>query len=275
MVARLVSRVDFAWLPATQPAHFALAAKWLVRLLALFVAFDALGFPTVTELLRPMLLWLPHLAAGIAVLLVGAYLANAAAALAAGAARSAGLRNPALVSVVARVAVWAFAAIIALHEVGVGDELVHTLFAGIVALGVLAGGLALGLGGQDIAAGLVARWYSATRGAGAKIAAATHQRTERREFDPETLARRWTHMGPSRGTPLQAARKRVDRGRIPEDGVFRELTLEAAERAQELVIAKRARVVDEVRVRVDVSGHEETVRETLRDIDASIERFRI
>lgn len=282
IVARLLSRAHFAELPAMyglgllqDPARLlALAAKWLVRLLAIFAAFDALGLSTVAEVLRGMLLWLPHLAVGLAVLIVGGYLANAAAALAAGAARSAGLRNSELVSVIVRFAVWAFAAIVALHEVGVGDELVHTLFAGVVALGVLAGGLAVGLGGQHIAAGLLARWYSASQGAVGKMAAATDERKERREFDPETLARRWKQMGRSRGTPLRAARKRADHGRIPEDDVFKDLTVEAAEMAQELVIAKHARVVDEVRVRVDVSAHEETVQAKLRNIAASIERFR-
>jgi hypothetical protein len=117
LVARLLARVDFADLPATQrlglsqdPAHLlALAAKWLVRFLALFVAFDTLGLAAVTDLLRRMLLWLPHLAVGIAVLVAGAYLANAAAALVRGAARSAGLGNADFVAAVARVAIWAFA----------------------------------------------------------------------------------------------------------------------------------------------------------------------
>ena len=282
IIARALARAHFADLPAWQrlglrqdPAQLlALAAKWLVRLLALFVAFDALGLPAVTDLLRQMLLWLPHLAVGIAVLVGGAYLADVASALVRGAARSAGLRNPDLVSVVARAAVWAFAAIIALHQVGVGDELVYTLFAGAVALAVVAGGLAVGLGGQEIAAALVARWYSGTRGAAGKIAAAAQERRERREFDLETLGRRWKQMGRSGTAPRQAARKRIDRGRIPEDEVFKELTVEAAEMAQELLIAKRARVVEEVRVRVDVSRHEETVQETVRDIHASVERFR-
>jgi len=282
IVARLLSRVHFAEIPAMRrsgpPRHpapiLALATKWVVRLLVLFVALDTLGLPAVTEVLRSVLLWLPHLAVAAAVIGVGGYLANAAAALAGGAARSAGLRNPELVSIVAQVAVWAFAVIIALHEVGVGDELVFTLFAGVVTLAALAGGLALGLGGQDIAAGLVARWYRASQGAVGRIVAATDERKARREFDPETLARRWAQMGLSGRTRLQAARKRVDRGRIPGDEVIKELTVEAAEMGQELEIAKRARVVDEVRVRVDVSGHQKTVQATLRNSEASIERFR-
>lgn len=277
IVVRLLSRFRFA---EAQPLGFdepakvvALAAKWLVRFLALFVAFDAIGLSSVTHVLGQMLLWLPHLAVGVAVLVAGGYLANAAAALAARAARSAGLGNYQLVSVIVRVAVWAFAAILALHEVGVGDEIVHALFAGVVALGVVAGGLALGLGGQDIAAGLIARWYGAGRGAIGRIVAASDERKARREFDPDSLARRWKEMGLPEATRLRVARTRADRRPVPEDDVFKELTLEAAEMAQELVIVKRARVVDEVRVRVEVSAHEEKVQATVRDIDARIERF--
>ena len=276
ILARLLSRVHFAQLPAVHdPAHvLALGGKWLVRFLALFVAFDTLGLPAVTDVLRRMLVWLPNAAVAIAVFIGGGYLANSAGALAGGAARSAGLRNSGLLSAIVRVAVWAFAAIIALHQLGVGDEVVHTLFAGAVTLAVVAGGLALGFGGQDIAAGLVARWYGASHGAVARISAATEERKARREFDPEALAWRWKDMGVSGAAPLKAARKCVDRGRVAEDGVFQELTVEAAERAQELVIAKHARVVDEVRVRVDVSVQEKTVQTTVREIEASIEHFR-
>src|SRR3569833_1875862 len=36
-------------------------AKWFVRLIALVVAFDALGLPAVSDVLRQLLLWLPNL----------------------------------------------------------------------------------------------------------------------------------------------------------------------------------------------------------------------
>ena len=37
-------------------------AKWLVRLVTLVVAFDALGLPAVSQALQSLLLWLPNLA---------------------------------------------------------------------------------------------------------------------------------------------------------------------------------------------------------------------
>ena len=259
----------------------AAAGKWLVRLVALFIAFDALGLTAASQLLREMLLWLPHLAVGLAVLAAGAYLANGAAAFAGRATRDAGLRNPQVTATVARCAVWALAAIVALHQIGVGDELLRTLFAGAVVLVVLAGGLSLGLGGQEVAAALIQRWYrdsSAAFGrladAGQQAADAVKERRGRREVDVAKLAKLWQRMGAESPTPLQAGRRRFEHGRIAADETFREVTVEMPERAEQPVIAKRPRVVEEIRVRVDVSGRQHTLHETLRDEQASIESFR-
>src|SRR5690606_2626119 len=49
----------------------ALLAKWFIRLIVLVVAFDALGLPAVSDVLRQMLLWLPNLAVALLVLVIG------------------------------------------------------------------------------------------------------------------------------------------------------------------------------------------------------------
>jgi hypothetical protein len=56
----------------TDAAGFvALIAKWFVRLIALVVAFDALGLPAVSDVLRLLLLWLPNVVVAVAVLIIG------------------------------------------------------------------------------------------------------------------------------------------------------------------------------------------------------------
>jgi hypothetical protein len=145
----------------TDPAGFlALIAKWFIRLIVLVVAFDALGLPAVSDVLRQLLLWLPNLAVALVVLVIGGLLANAAAGLVRGATASAGFRHSDLIANVARAAVWVFAIIVAVNQVGVAEELVNTLFMGAVALAVLALGLAFGLGGRDVANDLLRRWYA-------------------------------------------------------------------------------------------------------------------
>src|SRR2546423_3152896 len=86
-------------------------ANWFMKLIVLVVAFDALGLPAVSDVLRQLLLWLPNLAVGIVVLVIGGLLANAAAGLVRGATASAGFRHPEIIPNAARAAVWIFAII--------------------------------------------------------------------------------------------------------------------------------------------------------------------
>src|SRR6266550_93669 len=80
----------------------ALTAKWFVRLIALVVAFDALGLPAVSDVLRQLLLWIPNLVVGIVVLVIGGLAANALANLIRGATAQADLGNPDLLAKIAK-----------------------------------------------------------------------------------------------------------------------------------------------------------------------------
>ena len=134
-------------------------AKWFVRLIALVVAFDALGLPAVSDVLRQLLLWLPNLAVAIVVLIIGGLAANTLAGLVRGATAEADLGNPDLLANIARVAVWAFAIVVAVNQIGIARELVNTLFMATVGAAALALGLAFGIGGKDTAAEIVRRWH--------------------------------------------------------------------------------------------------------------------
>jgi small-conductance mechanosensitive channel len=48
-------------------------------------------------------------------------------------------------------AIWIFALIIALNQLGIAPQFMQILFTGIVAMLAIAGGLAFGLGGKDVA----------------------------------------------------------------------------------------------------------------------------
>jgi hypothetical protein len=144
-------------------------AKWFVRLIALVVAFDALGLPAVSDVLRQLLLWLPNPAVAIVVLIIGGLAANTLAGLVRGATAEADLGNPDLLANIARVAVWAFAIVVAVNQIGIARELVNTLFMATVGAAALALGLAFGIGGKDTAAEIVRRWHERSRGAAPKI----------------------------------------------------------------------------------------------------------
>jgi hypothetical protein len=147
----------------------ATVAKWFVRLIVLVVAFDALGLPAVSQVLQSLLLWLPNVVVAIVALVIGGLAANALASLVRGAAAEAGFTNADLLATIARVAVWAFAIVVAVNQLGIATELVNTLFMATVGAVALAASPAFGLGGRDTAGPIVASWYASSQRAASKL----------------------------------------------------------------------------------------------------------
>ena len=72
---------------------------------------------------------------------------------------------------------------------------------------------------------------------------------------------------------IRVERRPVDRpvGYVPAEA-FKEQSFELTERAEEPVVEKRARIVEEVTIGKDVQEREETVRERVRRTDVEVER---
>jgi hypothetical protein len=164
--------------------------KWFVRLIVLVVAFDALGLPAVSAVLQQLLLWLPNLVVALVMLVIGGLAANALSRLVRGATSSAGFSNPDLLANIARVAVWAFAIVVAVNQLGIATTLVNTLFMATVGALALALGLAFGLGGRDTAAEIVRNWYRSGQQAAPKLeraasAARSQVESQASDFDQD------------------------------------------------------------------------------------------
>src|ERR1700682_5756445 len=69
--------------------------KWIVRVVVLLVAFDALGLPAVSDVMRKLLLWLPNLVVAIFVLFIGGIAARALGDIVRGGAGGRGFSQPA------------------------------------------------------------------------------------------------------------------------------------------------------------------------------------
>lgn len=146
-----------------------LIVRWFVRLIALIVAFDALGLPAVSQVLQQFLLWIPNLVVALVILIVAGLIASALSNVVRGAAATAQLGNPDLLASITRAAIWGFAIIVAVNQLGVATTLVNTLFMGLVGALALALGLAFGLGGRETAAEIVRAWYQSSREAAPKL----------------------------------------------------------------------------------------------------------
>ena len=151
-VAKMGTGIDSAGLVAA-------IVKWIVRLVVLLVAFDALGLPAVSDVMRQLLLWLPDLVVAIFVLFIGGIAARALGNIVRGATAESGFANPETLANVARTSVWAFAIVVAINQLGIATNLINTLFTGFVGALAIALGLAFGLGGRDLAARTLENWY--------------------------------------------------------------------------------------------------------------------
>jgi hypothetical protein len=147
-------------------------AKWFVRLITLVVAFDTLGLPAVSGVLQQLLLWLPNLIVAMAVLVIGGLAAGALSRVVRGATAQAGFANPDTLAMVAKVAVWGFAIVVAVNQLGIARNLINTLLIGVVGAIALASGLAFGLGGRDKAAAVLDRAGRQAESAGPKLSRA-------------------------------------------------------------------------------------------------------
>ena len=151
-VAKMGTGIDSAGLVAA-------VVKWIVRLVVLLVAFDALGLPAVSDVMRQLLLWLPDLVVAIFVLFIGGIAARALGNVVRGATAESGFANPETLANVARTSVWAFAIVVAINQLGIATNLINTLFTGFVGALAIALGLAFGLGGRDLASRTLENWY--------------------------------------------------------------------------------------------------------------------
>jgi uncharacterized protein (TIGR02271 family) len=70
---------------------------------------------------------------------------------------------------------------------------------------------------------------------------------------------------------VEVQRRAVDRPMTSADDVFREQVIEATETSEEAVVAKQARVVEEVTIRKDAGEHIEIVEDTVRRTEVDVD----
>jgi len=124
---------------------------WFILLVFLVPATNALGLTAVSGILNAMIAYIPNVFVAILVLFLGTLAANFVADIVRGATATANVGNPNIFANIARYAIIAFAALIALEQLQIAPSLLNILFTAIVGAAAIAFGLAFGLGGQDAA----------------------------------------------------------------------------------------------------------------------------
>jgi small-conductance mechanosensitive channel len=127
--------------------------RWFFILVFVLAAADVLKLAQVTEFLSSIvLIYIPQVIAASLILVAAALLAEVVRHLVEGSAKAAHLPSAGFLGGVAKWAIWIFALMAALYQLGIAGPLVQTLFTAFVAMVALAGGLAFGLGGKETAA---------------------------------------------------------------------------------------------------------------------------
>src|SRR3954471_5736623 len=118
---------------------------WFVFIIALTMATDALGIPQVSAVLGQLIAYIPNIIAAILILILAALLANFLSSIVRGATGSG------LLASIARYAIIVYAAFAALTQLGIAVQLTANTFLILLGAVALAGALAFGIGGMDVA----------------------------------------------------------------------------------------------------------------------------
>ncbi len=126
--------------------------KWFVIVVFLIASFNVLGLTEVNLFLEQVVIaYLPRVIVAALILLVGGVVGDIAQRVVITAGKSAEIHSAHFAGTISKWAVWIFAILVALSQLGIAAAFSQTLFTGIVIAISLALGLSFGLGGQEAA----------------------------------------------------------------------------------------------------------------------------
>jgi len=125
--------------------------KWFFIIVFLMAAANILGLGQVSLFLQSILYYIPSVIVAAIVLLAAAIIAKFMQKLVKASADTAGLHSSAVIAGIVKWSILIFGFVIALTQLGIAATLIQTVVIGIIAMFAIAGGLAFGLGGKDMA----------------------------------------------------------------------------------------------------------------------------
>ncbi len=125
--------------------------KWFFIIVFLLQALTIAHLEKVNEVVTKLLAYVPNVFAAAAVVFVGVVVADLTSRVVTEAARALGSKVAHLLGDFSRYSIVAIVAFTALAQLGVNTLFLDRLFTAIVVMVALAGGLAFGLGGRDLA----------------------------------------------------------------------------------------------------------------------------
>lgn len=126
--------------------------KWFFIIVFLVASLDVLKLTQVNEFLQNVVLgYLPQVIVAILILLVAVVIAEAMQKIVVGSAKAANIKSANFLGATTKWAIWIFAILTTLIQLGIAVSFIQTLFTGVIIAFSLAIGLSFGLGGQEAA----------------------------------------------------------------------------------------------------------------------------
>lgn len=126
--------------------------KWFLVIVTLLAATDILGLQDVSNFLLSVLSYVPNVVVAALILVIAVVLANFVYRTVLASVQAAGFTSGGMIAAISKWAIIVFALFAALLQLKVATQLIQTLLTALFAMVAIAGGLAFGLGGKDLAA---------------------------------------------------------------------------------------------------------------------------
>jgi len=126
--------------------------KWVLVIVFLLAAVEILGFFQFAGFLRDVIGYLPNVIVAVLIFVVTVIVVDIVEKIVRAAVESVKVGYGHMVSVIIKWSIWIFAILAILYQLGIARPFMETLFTGIIAMLVIAFGIAFGLGGKDTAA---------------------------------------------------------------------------------------------------------------------------
>ncbi|MFH1990457.1 MAG: hypothetical protein ABIJ19_01200, partial [Patescibacteria group bacterium] len=126
--------------------------KWFFVIVTLLAVSDILKLLAFSDFLTQVLLYVPNIVIAVLIMLAGVVMAAFSSKLVRASVLASRLHSAHFLGALTKWSILVFAFLAALSQLGVAGALVNTLIMGFVAMLAIAGGLAFGLGGKDVAA---------------------------------------------------------------------------------------------------------------------------
>lgn len=147
--------VERAGLHVNMPLLVGEIVKWFLILVTLLATTDILQLTEISLFLTSVLLYVPNVVVAALILIIAVVLANFVYKTVEASIVAAGFGSAAIVAAISKWAIIIFAVLAALDQLNVAATLLQTIVTALFAMVALAGGLAFGLGGRDVAARLL------------------------------------------------------------------------------------------------------------------------